>query len=62
MIRAAVGEVGGHATLIRGPESLRSTIEVFQPQADGLERLSQRLRNGFDPEGILNSGRMRAVG
>ena len=62
VIRSAVRDAGGHATLIRAPESLRSTVEVFQPQADGLERLSQRLRNGFDPEGILNSGRMRAVG
>ncbi len=61
VIRAAIGEVGGHATLIRGPEALRTMIDVFQPQDAGLEALSQRLRNGFDPEGILNSGRMRAV-
>lgn len=61
-IRAAVNDAGGHATLIRAPETMRSTIEVFQPQSDGLEQLSRRLRSGFDPEGILNSGRIRAVG
>ena len=61
-IRAAVGAVGGHATLIRAPESVRSMIDVFQPQDAGLEHLSQRLKSGFDPGGILNSGRMRAVG
>ncbi len=60
-VRSAIRGAGGHATLIRAPESLRSIIDVFQPQEAGVERLSQRLREGFDPEGILNTGRMRAV-
>ena len=61
VIRAAVGAIGGHATLIRAPRALRTMIEVFHPQDAGVEQLSQRLRKGFDPEGILNPGRMRAV-
>ena len=48
----------GHATLIRAPAELRSAVPVFQPQDPGLARLSQRLKEGFDPRGILNPGRM----
>ena len=59
-IRAALSG-HGHATLIRAPEALRSMVDVFHPQEPGVERLSQRLKNGFDPEGVLNTGRMRAV-
>ena len=57
-VRAAVVESGGHATLIRAPAELRSAVPVFQPQDPGLARLSQRLKEGFDPRGILNPGRM----
>ena len=58
LIRAAIAESGGHATLIRAPAELRSAIPVFQPQDLGLARLSQRLKEGFDPRGVLNPGRM----
>ncbi len=57
-IRKAVGECGGHATLIRAPASLRARINVFQPQTRPLAALSRRLKQGFDPNGILNPGRM----
>jgi glycolate oxidase FAD binding subunit len=59
-IRTAVSAVGGHATLIRAPAELRSAIPVFQPQNPGLARLSQRLKESFDPRGVLNPGRMYA--
>ena len=59
-IRATVAASGGHATLIRGPEELRATVPVFQPQSDGLAKLSARIKDGFDPLGILNPGRMYA--
>lgn len=57
-IWAAVGASGGHATLIRAPAELRSAVPVFQPQDPGLARLSQRLKESFDPRGVLNPGRM----
>lgn len=60
VIRSAIVESGGHATLIRAPAELRTTIPVFQPQDPGLARLSQRLKEGFDPRGVLNPGRMYA--
>ena len=59
-IRATVAASGGHATLIRGPEELRATVPVFQPPSDSLAKLSARIKDGFDPLGILNPGRMYA--
>jgi len=59
-LRELLGHHGGHATLIRAPAALRAAIPVFQPQNPGLKLLSQRLKRGFDPSGILNPGRMYA--
>ena len=55
-IRAAVG--GGHATLIRAEAGLRAAIPVFHPQAPALAALAKRVKESFDPKGILNPGRM----
>lgn len=54
-IRQAMENCGGHATLFR--HSDRST-DVFQPLPKTLKLLHQRLKQTFDPAGILNSGRM----
>ena len=51
---------GGHATLIRASEEQRRTIPVFEPQPPALAALSRRLKEQFDPIGILNPGRMFA--
>ena len=59
-IRKAVAQFGGHATLMRGSPALRSSIEPFQPQAPELAALSRRLKEQFDPKGVLNPGRMAA--
>jgi glycolate oxidase FAD binding subunit len=59
-IRGAIAELGGHATLIRAPASLRAAVEVFEPQSAGLAALSKRVKDGFDPKGVLNPGRMWA--
>lgn len=58
-VRAEVTQAGGgHATLVRAGSSVRSSIPVFQPQARPLAALSRRLKEQFDPKGILNPGRM----
>jgi glycolate oxidase FAD binding subunit len=59
-VRAALGETGGHATLIRGSAEVRQAIEVFQPQPAALSALSTRVKSQFDPKQILNPGRMYA--
>ena len=57
-IRTALAAHGGHATLIRADAALRARIEVFQPQAEPLARLSARVKESFDPQRILNPGLM----
>jgi glycolate oxidase FAD binding subunit len=44
--------------LIRADAALRARIEVFQPQAEPLARLSARVKESFDPQRILNPGLM----
>ena len=58
VIRASVAAVGGHATLIRAPNNVRSTVEVFQPLAPAVMTLTRQLKQTFDPAGVLNPGRM----
>jgi glycolate oxidase FAD binding subunit len=55
LVRAGLA---GHATLIRAPESVRATVPVFQPQPLALAALSARVKESFDPHGLLNPGRM----
>ena len=60
LVRAAVAAVGGHATLVRAPAQLRATLDVFEPQDAGLSALTKRVKESFDPKGVLNPGRMWA--
>lgn len=55
-IRAAAARAGGHATLFRGGDR----DAVFQPLAPPLLAVQQRLKQCFDPHGILNPGRLYA--
>ena len=55
-----VADAGGHATLVRAPETIRAAIDVFEPLASPLRRVTQGLKAEFDPKGLLNPGRMYA--
>lgn len=59
-IRAAVAALGGHATLIRAPAAVRASVDVFQPEGAGMAALNKRVKDSFDPRGVLNPGRMWA--
>jgi glycolate oxidase FAD binding subunit len=48
----------GHATLVRAPAEVRARIAVFEPEPAPLAALSRRVKQSFDPLGILNPGRM----
>src|SRR5215472_2336399 len=57
-IRGADGRGTGHATLIKGSPELRQSIPVFEPQTPPLAALARRIKDAYDPRGILNPGRM----
>ena len=60
VVRAAVASFGGHATLVRAPAAVRAAVEVFEPQDAALAALTKRVKESFDPQRILNPGRMWA--
>ena len=51
---------GGHATLVRADSATRTAVPVFEPQPKPLEALVRRIKDQFDPAGVLNPGRMTA--
>ena len=59
VIRAALGGQG-HATLARAPDGMRAAIDVFQPLAAPLMQVTKGIKTSFDPERVLNPGRMYA--
>jgi glycolate oxidase FAD binding subunit len=60
LVRGAVAACGGHATLIRAPATIRAAAAAFPPQDAGLGALMKRVKESFDPKGVLNPGRMWA--
>jgi glycolate oxidase FAD binding subunit len=55
IVREAVRKSGGgHATLFRAPDALRAAVPGFEP----VSPLERRIKEAFDPLGILNPGRM----
>ncbi len=60
VVRGALGAAGGHAMLLRAPEELRAAVPVFQPQDPATAALTTRVKDGFDPNRVLNPGRMYA--
>ena len=59
-VRRAVAACGGHATLVRAPAAPRASVGPFEPQEAGLAALTKRVKDGFDPQGVFNTGRMWA--
>jgi glycolate oxidase FAD binding subunit len=54
-IRLAAAAAGGHATLFRGGDR---DSDIFHPLPPALLALHQRIKQTFDPAGILNPGRL----
>ncbi|MBF9028883.1 FAD-binding protein [Rhodobacterales bacterium HKCCE3408] len=57
-LRAAIGDIRGHATLIRASADTRDRLGTFHPEPAGVATLTAGLRAKFDPRGILNAGVM----
>ncbi len=58
VIREAMLSHGGHATLLRAPPEVRCRVDVFEPLSPSLVELTRRIKLAFDPDRILNFGRM----
>lgn len=54
-VRATVAGLGGHATLFRGGDK---ALGVFHPLEPAILKIHRRLKQSFDPAGVLNPGRM----
>ena len=59
-VRRAVAVRGGHAMLVRAAPEVRASVEVFEPMKPEIERLTRGIKTAFDPDGLLNPGRMYA--
>ena len=59
-VHAAAARAKGHATLVRASDDTRARCDVFQPQGRALIDLTMRVKTSFDPDRILNPGRMYA--
>jgi glycolate oxidase FAD binding subunit len=57
-VRHAAQRAGGHATRFRGADTTVRTAATFTPLSPALERLHCGLKAAFDPDGILNPGRL----
>ena len=55
VLRAKVAAVGGHVTLFRNGDK---AVGVFNPLQPALVKIHRDLKAAFDPENILNRGRM----
>lgn len=54
-VREAAAAVGGHATLFR---ALDKSAGVFAPLSAPLARIHRQLKASFDPQGLINPGRL----
>ena len=54
-VRSSMEKLGGHATLFRGGDK---AVGVFHPLRPAIMKIHRRLKQAFDPEGVLNPGRM----
>ena len=59
-VRHATAQAGGYATLMRAPDEIRARVDVFPPLGTALMKITAGIKASFDPDAILNPGRMYA--
>jgi glycolate oxidase FAD binding subunit len=57
-LRTTLASVGGHATLVRAPDELRASVDVFEPLSPALAKLTKGVKASFDPGAVFNFERM----
>jgi glycolate oxidase FAD binding subunit len=45
---------------VRAPAAVRASVDAFHPETGALAALTKRVKESFDPKGVLNPGRMWA--
>jgi glycolate oxidase FAD binding subunit len=60
-VTQAVTAAGGVWWLTRAPDPLRAAVNVVPPEAPALAAIGRRIRQNFDPRGVLNPGKLRAA-
>lgn len=60
-IRGLVESTHGQAALVHTSDETRELVSVFQREPPALAAISNRLKEAFDPKGILNPGRVHAA-
>jgi glycolate oxidase FAD binding subunit len=60
-LRMMADHAGGSACLFRAPIEIRQTLGAFQPRPKPLQDLMERIRQMFDPAGILNPGKLASA-
>ncbi|MDQ5906345.1 MAG: glycolate oxidase binding subunit [Pseudomonadota bacterium] len=58
LLRALASSAGGHATLYRANDALKTAVGTFQPLSAPLHKIHRNLKQAFDPNGVFNVGRM----
>jgi glycolate oxidase FAD binding subunit len=62
LVRQVIRQAGGSAMLLRAEPEVRARVDVFEPLPEPLSKVTQELRQGFDPFTILNPGRLGELG
>ncbi|MBI1733850.1 MAG: FAD-binding oxidoreductase [Candidatus Rokubacteria bacterium] len=56
-LRASVADFGGSVVVSAGPRAVRAAIDPWGPIEPGAFALMRRIKQEFDPRGVLNPGR-----
>lgn len=59
-VRRATDAVSGHAMLVRAPDQVRAGVPALHPPAPGVAALNAKIKQAFDPAGVLDPQRFAA--
>jgi glycolate oxidase FAD binding subunit len=59
-IKTIIKNLGGYLTVIKVDESLKASIDIFTID-DVKYKISEKIKQSFDPKRILNPGKMYTV-